>query len=336
MSYVYDAAFRHETYRPLQNLNHFETRVLERPYGWEIKIGCGAHMQPLELNREHIGTRIKFGSQVACPDALLDAQEKIDHTRSVIEQELAARLLGDYELSWWEPLDVPTSAQIALRKRIGSIGAAKRDEGIQWVVRAAVAMYDAFRSRLGPRGRIVSSDIASQTSGRNVESVLGAGAYADWSWPSPTDSDESNDDDDNPYVAHDGDRREVVFQQIKLRRGQRKFRDLLLERFEGRCVVTGCSVVDVLEAAHIDPYRGVEENNPKNGLLLRADVHTLFDLDLLGIDPTDLSILLHPQVAGEYETIVGKSLLCTVDARPSREALQRRFELFLMRGGRGA
>jgi predicted restriction endonuclease len=40
----------------------------------------------------------------------------------------------------------------------------------------------------------------------------------------------------------------------------------------------------VLEAAHIHPYRGAHTNDVTNGLLLRADLHTLFDLKLLWID----------------------------------------------------
>ncbi len=56
-------------------------------------------------------------------------------------------------------------------------------------------------------------------------------------------------------------------------------------RYEHRCVVTGCTVIAVLEAAHIRPYRRPEDNDVKNGLLLRADIHTLFDLNLLGIEP---------------------------------------------------
>ena len=50
--------------------------------------------------------------------------------------------------------------------------------------------------------------------------------------------------------------------------------------YEGKCAVTGCDVPDVLQAAHIFPYMGPETNHPSNGLL-RADIHTLFDLGLI-------------------------------------------------------
>ena len=63
--------------------------------------------------------------------------------------------------------------------------------------------------------------------------------------------------------------------------------------------MTGCTVFAVLEAAHIKPYQGENDNHPQNGLLLRADIHTLFDLNLLGIQPERLQVEisgpLHPR-----------------------------------------
>ena len=50
------------------------------------------------------------------------------------------------------------------------------------------------------------------------------------------------------------DTRERTERAIYLRRGQKGFRDALLSAYEGQCVVTGCAVLDVLEAAHIHPY----------------------------------------------------------------------------------
>lgn len=40
----------------------------------------------------------------------------------------------------------------------------------------------------------------------------------------------------------------------------------------------------VLQAAHIDPYDGPATNRTTNGLLLRADLHNLFDRGLIWID----------------------------------------------------
>lgn len=71
------------------------------------------------------------------------------------------------------------------------------------------------------------------------------------------------------------DARDRINRSIAIRRGQPALRSKLMEAYEGKCAVTACSVVDLLEAAHIRPYRGPHTNHIQNGLLLRADIHTL-------------------------------------------------------------
>lgn len=80
------------------------------------------------------------------------------------------------------------------------------------------------------------------------------------------------------------DARERELRAVVLRRGQPGFRARLLQAYRHRCAVTGCTVVDVLEAAHIVSYRGDHTQRIDNGLLLRTDIHTLFDLGRLWID----------------------------------------------------
>jgi hypothetical protein len=133
------------------------------------------------------------------------------------------------------------------------------------------------------------------------------------------------------YLPGEEDLREISWQQIKKRRGQQSFRNALRKRYGGRCVVTGCTVLDVLEAAHIHPYRGDNDNDPQNGLLLRADIHTLFDLNLLGIHPKSLRIELHPTISDDYGSIVEKMLRCSERRRPSFDALKERYQEFKKR-----
>ena len=132
------------------------------------------------------------------------------------------------------------------------------------------------------------------------------------------------------------DRRFVIERQIRARRGQQQFREALRQRYSDHCVVSGCPIVAILEAAHISPYRGDDDNHPQNGLLLRADIHTLFDLNLLGIEPEQLRIELHPDVVGEYGHLAGQTLLCPAGALPSRVALAGRYHLFRQRSERPA
>jgi hypothetical protein len=80
--------------------------------------------------------------------------------------------------------------------------------------------------------------------------------------------------------------RERILRSVALRRGQREFRQRLIDAYGGRCAVTDCDAIDALEAAHILPFAESGMNSPKNGLLLRADIHTLFDLRLIAVDTT--------------------------------------------------
>lgn len=131
------------------------------------------------------------------------------------------------------------------------------------------------------------------------------------------------------FVPPSEDTRKAALRLVRARQGQRKFREGLIARYGARCLISGCDLLNVLEAAHIDPYRGKESNHPENGLLLRADLHTLFDLDLLGIEPETLVIRLHPEVfKSEYEMIDGRSLLVRDTIRPGARALRVRWLLF--------
>lgn len=132
------------------------------------------------------------------------------------------------------------------------------------------------------------------------------------------------------------DAREAVARQIEARRGQQAFRDALLAAYNGRCAVTGCPVVAVLEAAHIHPYRGAETNHIANGLLLRADLHTLLDCGLMAIDPDDFKFFVAPSIRGSsYGKLHGRALRPRGAGwpEPSAEALRLRFEEFTARHG---
>jgi len=136
-------------------------------------------------------------------------------------------------------------------------------------------------------------------------------------------------DQNEAYELQETDRRSLVDRQIRERRGQAAFRNSLRNRYGDRCLVTGCEVLAVLEAAHISPYRGKMDNHPENGLLLRTDIHTLFDLNLLGVEPTSLRIELHPEISKEYGEFAGRSLTCGQKNRPSQDALRLRYDQFI-------
>ncbi len=87
----------------------------------------------------------------------------------------------------------------------------------------------------------------------------------------------------NPQTVPEG--RTRVLRSIALRRGQQKFRMNLLGAYNRACCISGTEADDVLEAAHILPYSKDGTNTLSNGLLLRSDIHVLFDLHLISIHP---------------------------------------------------
>ena len=84
----------------------------------------------------------------------------------------------------------------------------------------------------------------------------------------------------------------LVSRTIKQRRGQPDFRRRLLSAYGGVCSVTGSNATEALEAAHITPVAHNGSMAISNGILMRADVHTLFDLGLLTINPKTMRVEL--------------------------------------------
>ena len=127
------------------------------------------------------------------------------------------------------------------------------------------------------------------------------------------------------------DERQKKLREVVERRGQPDFRNRLIAAYSGRCAVTGCDAVAALEAAHIFPYTGPQSNHVTNGLLLRADIHTLFDLDLIGIDPKSMAICVAQAMkATVYSELEGRKLLLPANATdiPNGDALTQRWECF--------
>lgn len=125
----------------------------------------------------------------------------------------------------------------------------------------------------------------------------------------------------NPNSIEDG--RQRTLGAIVQRRGQTAFRAALLTAYEGRCAISGCETEAVLEAAHIFPYRGDTTNHVTNGLLLRADLHTLFDLGLFAIDDRGTVRLSEALKEGSYAWLATAKIRwpAKADSRPSAEAL---------------
>jgi hypothetical protein len=128
---------------------------------------------------------------------------------------------------------------------------------------------------------------------------------------------------------------DVQRRAIKVRRGQAQFREKLLAAYGRTCAITGCKIVELLEAAHIRPHADEPNYSVTNGLLLRADVHTLYDLDLLSVD-TRLRIRLAPALLhSEYKNFDGRDLRqpSYPSEMPNLDAVDRRYRAFKEKHG---
>lgn len=113
---------------------------------------------------------------------------------------------------------------------------------------------------------------------------------------------------------------------VILRPKQHQFRTALLEAYGGRCAITGCSAPLALQAAHIIPVSKEGTDSARNGILLRADLHLLFDAGLITIDHRSMTVEVAPALAGtEYEILDTRSVCIPQDAtlHPSAFGLER-------------
>lgn len=151
---------------------------------------------------------------------------------------------------------------------------------------------------------------------------LGLAENSESSWYNATLIKENPEGIFDPQSMEDA--REKIERFIFLRRGQKKFRNQLLFVYCQRCSITDCNVVETLEAAHIVPYQGKETNNPTNGLILRADIHTLFDLGLITINEVDFTVKVSDHLKESiYWSFHNKKIFLPLNKSfyPSKEAL---------------
>ena len=124
--------------------------------------------------------------------------------------------------------------------------------------------------------------------------------------------------------------------QIKIRRGQPKFRLKLLKFYKKTCIVTGCNITKLLEASHVLPHADKKDFSLSNGLLLRADIHTLFDLSMLAIDPDSMQLKLNESLmeSCEYAKLNNIDIGARLNKlhpkyKINKEGLYRRWESFI-------
>ncbi len=133
--------------------------------------------------------------------------------------------------------------------------------------------------------------------------------------------------ENSAFVNEDERYRETL---SKVRIGQGAFRIMVTSAYENACAITGDHTLPVLEAAHIKPFALSGPHLVSNGILLRSDLHKLFDSGYLTITK-DYHVEVSPRIREEYNngkeyySMHGKKLMVTPQAlrdRPSIELLR--------------
>ncbi|MBS1080828.1 HNH endonuclease [Gluconobacter kondonii] len=141
-----------------------------------------------------------------------------------------------------------------------------------------------------------------------------------------TKKDEQNFDSD----ARAEIKRITKLAKISQRRGQAKFSAGIRINYDGKCAVTGCNIREVLEAAHIKIYNSADDFCLDNGILLRADIHALFDALLFTINEACMTIEICDELKGSiYSDLHGKRIATPVcGLSPSKENISHHRERF--------
>ena len=120
-------------------------------------------------------------------------------------------------------------------------------------------------------------------------------------------------------------RQKKLIEQMR-RPDQQLFSKRIRRNYRGKCAVTGCVTPAALEAAHISIKNGLDnkrtrdDNNPNNGILLRSDIHALFDMLLITLSEDGTRIEVSPQLTDPSYVVLKTAVVARPDGGPPPSA----------------
>lgn len=128
-------------------------------------------------------------------------------------------------------------------------------------------------------------------------------------------------------VGDKDDKREREWLSRLARRGQAAFRAKLIDLY-GRCPLSRCTTLAALEAAHVRQVSGGGADRPSNGILLRADLHKLFDGNLIAIDPKNGEVAVSASCGSEYRKLLARAVFRAPAGGPKLGDFKERWAQF--------
>lgn len=97
---------------------------------------------------------------------------------------------------------------------------------------------------------------------------------------------------------------------LRVRVGQQAFRKRLIAEYGETCAFTGSCPPQALEACHLYSYAELGKHHSDGGLLLRSDIHSLFDQGKIRVDPESRRIHVDPFLLryNAYAALAGETL----------------------------
>ena len=74
---------------------------------------------------------------------------------------------------------------------------------------------------------------------------------------------------------------------------------MVMDAYGRRCAITGEKTLPALDAAHIRPFSELQSHEVQNGILMRSDIHRLFDQGYVTVTP-DLRFRVSPQIRDQF------------------------------------
>lgn len=129
-------------------------------------------------------------------------------------------------------------------------------------------------------------------------------------------------------------RQRKLYEQ-RIRPEQQRFSEMIRKNYGGRCAVTGCATAAALEAAHIRVKTGADDNSLANGILLRSDIHALFDRLLITFSENLVEVEISPELVDPVYAFLNHAPLTRPDkGAPSAENVREHRDRFLERQNR--
>lgn len=148
------------------------------------------------------------------------------------------------------------------------------------------------------RFHVTDLDFAAPAQQRLKEALKQVGAVT-YSYVDPSHWGDDRDQDISANRTLEGPAYKMT--QVKQRLHQRAFRAAVFARHGKTCVITGCDVEELLEAAHLDGSNWQEgDNTAADGIPLRVDIHRAYDKGLLTLDGDHRIVDLDPALERQY------------------------------------